>query len=35
MHHHNQGDREVTVDDEAQKGADLASTMRTMSVQDT
>jgi hypothetical protein len=35
MHHHNQEDDEETVDDGAQKGTDLASTMRNMSVEDT
>jgi hypothetical protein len=35
MHHHNQGENEETVDEGAQKGADLASTMRNMSVEDT
>ena len=35
MHHHNQGDEEDTVDDGARKGADLESTMRNMSVEDT
>jgi hypothetical protein len=34
MHHHNQEENE-TVDDGAQKGVDLASTMRNMSVEDT
>jgi serine/threonine protein kinase len=35
MHHHNQGEQEETDDDGAQKGADLTSTMRNMSVADT
>lgn len=35
MHHHNQGEDEETVDNGAQEGADLASTMRNMSVQET
>lgn len=35
MHHHNQEEDEETVDDGVQKGADLTSTMRNMSVQDT
>ena len=35
MHHHNQGEQEETVDDGAQKGADLVSTMRNMTVEDT
>jgi len=35
MHHHNQEEDENTVDDGARKGADLESTMRNMSVEDT
>ena len=35
MHHHNQGEREETDDDGTQKGDDLVSTMRNMSVEDT
>lgn len=35
MHHHNQEEQEETVDDGEQKGADLVSTMRNMSVENT
>ena len=34
MHHHNQDEPEETVDDGTPKGADLVSTMRNMSVED-